>query len=133
MPAQLGLGAVLPGAPSLFARPQLPRPRADTTSTCVPGVGAGSPGQLGGKGAEQVEEGPGEDDDVVDVQIGLDDHRRQANALCGAGSNKGVPETSVSLGAAHRAGRTEATETPRGSFTGLRGPLLLIFLSKKSR
>lgn len=59
-----------------------PGPGAESVDTCVPSIGAGCPGQLRGKGAEQVEEGPSEDDDVVDVQIGLDDHGRQTDA-CG--------------------------------------------------
>lgn len=58
-----------------------PVPGAQTTHTCVPVMGTSGPGQLRGKGAEQVEESPGKDDDVVDVQIGLDDHRRRTNAF----------------------------------------------------
>lgn len=58
-------------------------PEAETMNTCVPGIGTRRPGQFRGKGAEQVEKGPGEDDDVVDVQIGLNDHRRQTNAFRG--------------------------------------------------
>lgn len=68
-----------------------PLPGAEMMDTCVPGIGTGCPGQLRGKGAEQVEESPGEDDDVVDVQVGLNDHRRQTNAFgsrAGMGSNK---------------------------------------------
>lgn len=53
--------------------------------TCVPRIGTGCPGQLRGKGAEQIEEGPSEDDNVVDVQIGLDDHGRQTDACGGRG------------------------------------------------
>lgn len=67
--------------------------------TCVPGIGTGCPGQLRGEGAEQIEEGPGENDDVVDIQIGLNDHRRQTNAFRsggGAGSNKRIHEINVS-------------------------------------
>lgn len=56
-------------------------PGAEAMNTCVPGIGTRRPGQLRGKGAEQVEEGPGKDDDVVDVQIGLNDHRCQTNAF----------------------------------------------------
>lgn len=41
--------------------------------TWVPGVIAAGPWQHWGEGAEEVEECPGEDDDVVDVQIGLND------------------------------------------------------------
>lgn len=69
-------------------------PSPNLTGTCVPGVGAGGPGQLGGEGAEQVEEGPGQDDDVVDVQIGLDDYRRQPDAL-GTGRGVGVGNRKV--------------------------------------
>lgn len=58
---------------------------AETMDTCVPAIGTGCPGQLRGKGAEQVKEGPGEDNDVVDVQIGLDDHRCQTDACVGGG------------------------------------------------
>ena len=36
--------------------------------TCVPVVAAAPPGQVGGEAAEEVEEGPGQDDDVVDVE-----------------------------------------------------------------
>lgn len=49
--------------------------------TCVPGIGTSCPGKFRGEGAEQVEECPGQDDDVVDVQKGLDDHRCYTNAL----------------------------------------------------
>lgn len=65
--------------------------------TCVPAIGTGRPGQLRGEGAEQVEEGPGQDDDVVDVQIGLDDHRSQTNAYGkrgGMGEQQGEPKRS---------------------------------------
>lgn len=51
------------------------------THTCVPRVAARRPGQLPGEGAEQVEESPGKDDDVVDVQVRLNDHRSHANAF----------------------------------------------------
>ena len=76
-------------------------PSPNPTGTCVPGVGARGPGQLGGEGAEQVEEGPGQDDDIVDVQIGLDDYRRQPNAL-GTG-----------LGWGWETGRSERSELAR--------------------
>lgn len=46
-------------------------PGAAMIDTCVPGIGAGGPGQLRGKGAEQIEEGPGEDDDVVYTHSGV--------------------------------------------------------------
>lgn len=36
--------------------------------TCVPVVAAAPPGQVDGEAAEEVEEGPGQDDDVVDVE-----------------------------------------------------------------
>ena len=98
-------------------------------------MGAGGPGQLEGEGAEQVEEGPGQDDDVVDVQIGLDDHGRQPNALgtgwgvraWGTGrserseSARNPRELSVAL-----EGRG-ATETPQGLLTGLRALYSLFF------
>lgn len=74
-------------------------PGAETTDTCVPGIATGRPRQLRGKGVEQIEEGPGEDDDVVDVHIGLNDHRCHANAFRsrgGAGSNKRIQEINVS-------------------------------------
>ena len=93
-PPQLGLGRVWLGAWSLLACCQPPCPGPNPTGTCVPGVGAGGPGQLGGEGAEQVEEGPGQDDDIVDVQIGLDDYRRQPNAL-GTGWGVGVGNRKV--------------------------------------
>lgn len=51
------------------------------THTCVPGVAARRPGQLPGERAEQVEESPGKDDDVIDVQVRLNDHRCHANAF----------------------------------------------------
>lgn len=74
-------------------------PGVETIDTCVPGIGTGCPGQLRGEGAEQIEEGPGENDDVVDVQIGLDDHRCQTNAFRsgeGAGSSKRIHEINIS-------------------------------------
>lgn len=36
--------------------------------TCVPGVVAGSPGQIPGEAVGQVEDGPGQHNDVVDVK-----------------------------------------------------------------
>jgi hypothetical protein len=66
-------------------------------NTCVPGIGAGCPGQLRGEGAEEVEKGPGKDNDIVDVQIGLDDHRRQTNAFRdGRGGAKRFQEINIS-------------------------------------
>lgn len=47
-----------------------------STHTCVPAVGAGSPGQLRTEGREQVEESPGQDDDVV--HAGVQDHHLTA-------------------------------------------------------
>lgn len=36
--------------------------------TCIPLVAAASPGEVGGEAAEEVEEGPGQDNDVVDIE-----------------------------------------------------------------
>lgn len=36
--------------------------------TCVPGVVAGSPGQIPGEAVAQKEDGPGQHNDVVDVE-----------------------------------------------------------------
>lgn len=36
--------------------------------TCVPLMVAASPGKVDAEAAEEVEEGPGQDDDVVDVE-----------------------------------------------------------------
>ena len=44
--------------------------------TCVPCVVAGGPGQVPGEGVGQVEDGPGQDDDVIEVQ-------QSHNDLCG--------------------------------------------------
>ena len=41
--------------------------------TCIPLVAATSPGEVRGEAAEEVEEGPGQDNDVVDVEE-ADDH-----------------------------------------------------------
>lgn len=41
--------------------------------TCVPVVAAAPPGQVDSEAAEEVEEGPGQDDNVVDVEED-DDH-----------------------------------------------------------
>lgn len=38
--------------------------------TCVPGVVAGSPGQIPGEAVGQKKDGPGQHDDVVDVEQG---------------------------------------------------------------
>lgn len=41
--------------------------------TCIPLVAAASPGEVCGEATEEVEEGPGQDNDVVDVEE-ADDH-----------------------------------------------------------
>lgn len=80
--AQYKAGSMVPSVTSHHGPTSWARShgRADT-HTCVPGVAARCPGQLPGEGAEQVEESPGKDDDVVDVQVRLNDHRCHANAF----------------------------------------------------
>lgn len=41
--------------------------------TCIPLVAAATPGEVSGEAAEEVEEGPGQDNDVVDIEK-ADDH-----------------------------------------------------------
>lgn len=48
--------------------------------TCVPVVSAAGPGQLGGKAVEEVEDGPGENHNVVHVEMSLDHLGRVADA-----------------------------------------------------
>lgn len=59
------------------------------TLGCVPAVVAVCPGQLRLEGLEQVVSGPGQDDDIVDVQEGHDHNGGIADA-CGCGQAKGA-------------------------------------------
>lgn len=43
------------------------------TVFCIPLMAAASPGEVSGEAAEEVEEGPGQDNDVVDIEE-ADDH-----------------------------------------------------------
>ena len=56
--------------------------------TRVPVVAAASPGQVDGKAAEEVEEGPGQDNDVVDVEEGDDHLGGVADAWWGRGRGR---------------------------------------------
>ena len=57
------------GGPSLFdPGPRPPPPPRRFPLTCGPGVVAGGPGQIPGEGVGQVEDGPGQHDDVIEVQ-----------------------------------------------------------------
>lgn len=55
--------------------------------TCVPRVVAAGPGQVPGEGEVQVENPPGQDDDVIEVQEGNDDLGAVAEA-CGEGKER---------------------------------------------
>lgn len=53
-------------------------------------MAAAPPGQVDGKAAEEVEEGPGQDDDVVDVEEGDDHLGGVADAWRGQGGQIGL-------------------------------------------
>lgn len=53
-----------------------------STPTCVPLVVAAAPGEVDGERAEEIEQGPGQHNDVVEVQKHNDDLRGVANS-CG--------------------------------------------------
>lgn len=116
-----------------------PHGRARTMPTCVPGVGTGRPGQFRGKGAEQVEEGPGEDDDVVHVQVGLNDHGRQADAFRSTGGVGATREPKRSVSAQSPKGAASCgwsigrhAKNLQGLFTGTRSHVQHIFLRSAS-
>ena len=54
--------------------------------TCVPVVAAAPPGQVDSEAAEEVEEGPGQDDNVVDVEEDDDHLGGVADAWGGGGA-----------------------------------------------
>lgn len=56
--------------------------------TCVPLVVAAAPGEVDGEGAEEIEQGPGQHDDIVEVQKHYDDLRGVANS-CGEEAPRG--------------------------------------------
>lgn len=72
--------------------------------TCIPLVAAASPGEVDGEAAEEVEKGPGQDDDVVHVQKD-DNHLRGVADACG---------DSCRIGLGQRAGLSHATQPSSG-------------------
>lgn len=65
-------------------------------STCVPVVSTAGPGQLGGKAVEEVEDCPGQDHDVVDVEMSLNHLRRIADTWT-KGDTEGVASRTSGL------------------------------------
>lgn len=57
--------------------------------TCIPLIAAASPGKVDGEAAEEVEEGPGQDDDVVNVEKDDDHLGGVADAWGGGGAERG--------------------------------------------
>jgi len=60
--------------------------------TCVPGIVAGGPGQRVSETIEEVEEGPGQDDDI-ESGIKLDHNGR----IAGPWKERGHPTTGLSI------------------------------------
>lgn len=57
--------------------------------TCIPLIAAASPGEVDSEAAKEVEEGPGQNDDVVDVEEDDDHLRGIADAWMGRGAELG--------------------------------------------
>lgn len=57
--------------------------------TCIPLMVAGSPGKVDREAAKEVEEGPGQNNDVVDVEEDDDHLRGIADAWMGRGAELG--------------------------------------------
>ena len=91
-------------------------------------MAAAPPGQVDGKAAEEVEEGPGQDDDVVDVEEGDDHLGGVADAWRGWGGQTGLVHwAGVSLSCPPLLGRGFVLhwEGPKTWDSGPRLPALL--------
>lgn len=71
---------------ALFSRQSVRR--ANAGLTCVPPVVTGGPGRRAVEGVIEVEDGPGQDHDVVDVEVGDDDLGRHSDACRAEGVSR---------------------------------------------
>lgn len=58
----------------------LPGAKGSSTPTCVPFMITAAPGKVNGERTEEIEQGPGQDNDVVEVQEHNDDLRGITNS-----------------------------------------------------